>query len=201
VRTDLPRFLRPGVAVAVLAVSALLVSGQRYVRGEGRIVEAVNDWPRWIGVPLEQSMGFGTLLAGLLLTAAVAVVTLRPRATAAVLLASLAAWRLDNVVKDVIERPRPASVLRGDVTVRAEADGFGFPSGHTTMAFALAAVLHPLLPGRWRWVPWGLAAVGVARMYVGVHFPMDVLGGAALGIVVGGAAGLLVGSRYRRRRP
>ncbi len=199
-RDDLPRLLRPGVATAVLGVSAVLVSGQRYVLGEGRAVEAVNDWPRWIGAPLEQSMGLGTLLAGLLLTAAVAVVTLRPRATAAVLLASLGAWRLDNVVKDVIERPRPPGVLH-DLTVRAESDGFGFPSGHTSMAFAFAAVLHPLLPGRWRWVPWGLAsAVGVARMYVGVHFPMDVVGGAALGIAVGGAAGLLVGGRYRHRR-
>jgi membrane-associated phospholipid phosphatase len=85
--------------------------------------------------------------------------------------------------------------------VRDEAHGFGFPSGHTALAFAVAAVLHPLLPPRARWVVWLLAgAVGLARMYVGVHWPMDVVGGAALGLLIGGAAGLLVADDYRRRR-
>jgi membrane-associated phospholipid phosphatase len=191
----------PGVALAVLGVSSLLVSEQRYVRGEGRVSEALNDWPRAIGEPLELTMPLGTLGAGLLLTALVAVVTLRPRATLAVLLASFVAWRLDNVLKDLIERPRPRAVLGGDIVLRdTGATGFGFPSGHTTTAFALAAVLHPLLPGRWRWVAWLLAAaVGIARIYVGAHFPMDVIGGAALGVAIGGVAGLLVAGGYRRR--
>ena len=43
-------------------------------------------------------------------------------------------------------------------------------------------------------------AVGVARMYVGAHWPMDVVGGAALGIAIGGAAGVFVADGYRRRR-
>jgi len=185
----------------VLGVSAVLVSEQRYIRGEGRVTEAVNDWPRAIGGPLELCMPLGTLGAGLVLTAVVAVVTLRPRATLAVLLASFAAWRLDNVLKEVIERPRPPAVLGSDITLRdGSATGWGFPSGHTTAAFALAAVLHPLLPGRWRWAPWLLAtAVGVARIYVGAHFPMDVIGGVALGLVIGGVASLLVADGYRRR--
>ncbi len=195
-----PRVLRPGSALAVLVVSSVVVADQRYVLGEGRITRAVNDWPGAIGGPLELIQPLGTLGAGLILTALVAVVTLRPRATLAVLIASLAAWRLDNIVKDLIERPRPPGVLH-DVTLRDDAaTGFGFPSGHTTAAFALAAVLHPLLPSRWRWVGWLLAvAVGIGRIYVGAHFPVDVLGGAALGVAVGGAAGLLVADRYRRR--
>ncbi len=195
-----PRVLRPGAGLAVLVVSSVVVADQRYVVGEGWVSEAVNDWPRAIGGPLELVQPLGTLGAGLVLTALVAVVTLRPRATLAVLLASLAAWRLDNVVKGLTERPRPPAVLH-DITLRDEAaTGFGFPSGHTTVAFALAAVLHPLLPSPWRWLVWGLAAaVAVGRIYVGAHFPMDVVGGAALGIVVGGAAGLLVADGYRRR--
>ena len=175
------------------------MADQRFVRGEGATVDAVNEWPRWIGAPLEGVMPLGTLSAGLLLTALVAVVCLHWRPPSAVLVAAFASWRLDNVLKEIIERPRPAEEL-SDLTLRDGASGFGFPSGHTTTAFALAAVLHPLLPGRWRWVPWVLAlAVGLARMYVGAHFPMDVLGGAALGIAVGGGASLLLLGRYRPR--
>ncbi len=192
--------MRPGAALAVLGVSAVVVSDQRYVRGEGRVVDAVNEWPRWVGAPIEALMPLGTLGAGLLLTAIVAVVSLRWQPTVAVLLAAFASWRLDNVVKDHVERPRPPGVRHHQTGPDSDATGFGFPSGHTTTAFALAAVLHVLLPGRWRWVPWVLAvAVGAARMYVGAHFPMDVVAGAALGIAVGGAASVLVPSRYRRR--
>src|SRR5687767_1605020 len=147
---------RPGAALLVLGLSSIIVSDQRYVRGEGAAVDAVNEWPRAVGAPLELLMPLGTLAAGLLLTAVVAVATLRWRPTAAVLLASFAGWRLDNPAKDLVERPRPTAVLNGITLRDSEATGFGFPSGHATMAFALAMVLHPLLPSRWRWAPWAL---------------------------------------------
>jgi membrane-associated phospholipid phosphatase len=200
-RADRQGWARPGAALAVVVLSAVVVSDQRYVIGEGRVVDAVNELPRWLGAPLELVMPVGTLGAGLLLTAVVAVVALHWRPTAAVLAAAFVSWRADNVLKDLVERQRPPAILHSDITLRdSEATGFGFPSGHTTTAFALAAVLHPLLPRRWRWVPWAVAvAVGVARMYVGAHFPMDVLGGAALGVAIGGAASLLLLGRYRPR--
>lgn len=195
------RQVRPGAALGVLAVSAVVVSDQRFVRGEGRLVEAVNDWPRAVGAPLEASMVLGTLAAGLALTVVVAVATGRPRATVAVFVATLLAWWLDGPAKDLLERPRPDPEVLDIVLRDPDATGFGFPSGHATMAFALAAVLHPVVPRRWRWAPWVIAgAVGVARVYVGVHFPMDVVGGAALGTAIGGTAALLVADGYRRRR-
>ena len=197
----LGRVGRPLGALAVLAVSSVLVSDQHIVRGETAVLQAVNGWPRVIGAPLEVVMQLGTLPAAMAITVLVAVITARPRATLALFLASLIAWRLDDVVKEVIERPRPEGHVDG-LIVREETSGFGFPSGHTAVAFAVAAVLHPLLPGRWRWVPWVLASlVGVARLHVGVHWPMDLVGGAALGVAIGGAFGLLVADGYRRRRP
>jgi undecaprenyl-diphosphatase len=139
-------------------------------------------------------MQLGTLVVAL---AVVAVVAWRTRArgpapSTAVLVAVVIAFRLDNVIKDVIDRPRPPGIVEG-LDVRESISGFGFPSGHTTMAFALAASLHPSVPRRQRWVLWVLAAVvGTARMHVGVHWPADVAGGAALGTAIGSVAWLAV---------
>jgi undecaprenyl-diphosphatase len=192
---------RPLIGLLVLALDCVLVSDQHVVRGETAILLAVNGWPRLVGLPLEVVMQLGTLAAAMAITVLVAVITARPRATLALFAASLVAWRLDDLVKEVIERPRPEGLVDG-LVVRDEAHGFGFPSGHTAVAFTMAAVLHPLLPPRVRWIPWALAAaVGLARLYVGVHWPMDAVGGAALGITIGGAFGLLVADGYRRRRP
>jgi glycosyltransferase 2 family protein len=196
-----PARLRPLVALAVLALTCVLVSDQQLLRGEAALLQEVNSWPRFVGLPLEVIMQLGTLAAALVVTVAVGFVTGRPRPTVALFVAALVTWRLDDVVKEIIERPRPEGYVDG-LVVREDADGFGFPSGHTAVAFAVAAVLHLVLPPRWRWIPWVLASlVAIARLYVGVHWPMDLVGGAALGVVIGGAAGVLVVDGYRRRRP
>jgi undecaprenyl-diphosphatase len=54
------------------------------------------------------------------------------------------------------------------------------------VAFALAAVLAPSLPRRWRPVAFGLATVvAAARVYAGAHLPLDTIGGAGLGLLAG----------------
>ncbi len=60
-----------------------------------------------------------------------------------------------------------------------------FPSGHATVAFACATVLALAVP-RLRWPLFALAAlIAFSRVYVGVHYPLDVLAGAALGVLLG----------------
>jgi undecaprenyl-diphosphatase len=78
-------------------------------------------------------------------------------------------------------------VAEARVRGRAQA-GLGYPSGHAAVAAAVAVVVTPHLAKRWRAPAWAVAlAVGPTRSYVGAHLPLDVLGGAALGIAVGTA--------------
>ncbi len=99
---------------------------------------------------------------------------------AAVVISDLAATGL----KDVFDVERPSSRYAEPGTlVTAPHDG-SFPSGHATTSFAAAMVLTFAWP---RWAPafFLLAlAIGFSRVYVGVHYPLDVVGGAALGILV-----------------
>ena len=107
----------------------------------------------------------------------------RIRAVAVVFAAqALAFVATDLVVKPIVARARPfeASVLTRVIDRRPLT--YSFPSGHAATAFAGAATLSWIWPNG-RLVLWPLAAmVALSRIYVGVHYPLDVLGGAVLGL-------------------
>ena len=99
-----------------------------------------------------------------------------------------------KVVKGIVPRGRPGGLL-SDVVIRgAEAHGRGFVSGHAATLAALATVAWPWLGRRARIAVVVLVAVVcLARVYVGAHLPLDVIGGAGLGVAVGGCVRLLMG--------
>jgi undecaprenyl-diphosphatase len=92
------------------------------------------------------------------------------------------------MVKPLVGRGRPVSQLP-DVHLRGNEEGdLGFPSGHAAVSAALTVVLSPGLPPAGRGALVGLCAiVSLARLYVGAHLPLDVVGGSALGLTVGSA--------------
>jgi len=110
-----------------------------------------------------------------------------------VAIAVLAADGLAGLLKLAADEHRP----RGTHPLVPMPHSGSFPSGHAATAFAAATVLTALAP---RWAAGWLvlaAAIAYSRLYVGVHYPLDVAGGVVVGVVTA----LLLLAAARRRSP
>ena len=168
----------------MLLVSAAFVDAGSVGGLERSAFRLLNDDLSLPYAPVWLLMQLGSVVA-IYATAAVALAFRRYRLTVALLLAGTAAWWLAKGVKALFDRPRPAGLLEGVDLRHAPTEGLGFPSGHAAVAAALAAAAWPWLGRTGRIVAVTLVVVvGVARIYVGAHLPVDVIGGAALGVAV-----------------
>ena len=180
--------------LAVLAVCGVIASSGKVGWFEADVFHLVNDLPGALYYPLWPFMQLGNLVIGPVV-AIVAAVLRRWRLALAAVAVTVSKLLLERVVKDLVVRRRPASVLT-DVNLRGDAPtgGQAFVSGHLVLIAGLAAIVTPYLRGRWKIVPWVLVfLVGLGRMYVGAHTPLDVIGGVGLGLAIGGLANLVVG--------
>lgn len=98
------------------------------------------------------------------------------------------------IIKHLINRPRPVNAVEGLTTLINTPPSTSFPSGHTASSVAVALVLCMLLPKKYA-VPAIIPALLIcfSRMYVGVHYPTDILGGMIIGLLYG-FAGYKIGS-------
>ena len=151
-------------------------------------------------------MGFSSLgNAGMLWLALSALMLIFPRTrrAGALGLAALAMGFVlcNGLLKPLIHRARPWLVVEGLRNLVVPGDAHSFPSGHTCAAFAAAWTWRNQLPRRWMGNIAMLAAVlmGLSRLYLGVHFPTDVLAGAAVGLVASWVMSVALNGRKRRK--
>ena len=100
--------------------------------------------------------------------------------------AALAAL-VSQVLKRMWRRARPSAGVAGFTALVDNPDAFSFPSGHAAAAFAVALAMAGTVPGGPMFVALAFA-VGISRVYLGAHYPLDVAVGAVLGVLCGAAA-------------
>jgi undecaprenyl-diphosphatase len=98
---------------------------------------------------------------------------------------------LYKVLKQRIKRDRPCVVISGVYKRISPSDQFSFPSGHTAAAFVIATSISHFLPVLLVPVYFWALLVGISRIYLGVHYPTDILAGLVIGIF-SAFAGILV---------
>jgi undecaprenyl-diphosphatase len=175
--------VRLGAGTAALLVTAIAARRDRVRPGEAAAFRAVNDLPGWFSAAAGAAWLAGDCeLAGRLLAG------------------GTSAWALSKVVKRLVQRPRPAGLLPGTRRRGPDAAGLGYLSGHAGVAAALGSGAFSRLGPTGRAFTLGaVPAVGLTRMYVGAHLPLDVAGGAALGLAIDAALTLVRHEPDRRR--
>lgn len=179
--------VRLGLGTAATLVTALSARRNRVGYCEAKAFRSVNGLPDSLYIPAWVIMQLGAL--GAAPAAAAAALLAHDRELAGRLLAAgTGTWALSKLVKQMVRRPRPATLVSGTRIRGRDASGLGYPSGHAGVAVALGAAVFPRLS------PSGRAAVvavvpivGLSRIYVGAHLPLDTAGGAALGLAVNAA--------------
>jgi undecaprenyl-diphosphatase len=178
----------------VLVACAIPASTGRADGLERDVFEAINGLSDAIEPTARAAELLGVLAVGPLV-ALVALLARRPRLAVAAMLVTAGKLLAERLVWQVLERERPGvtqpeAIVRGDTPT----SGVSFVSGHVVLVSGLAWVITPYLRGRWRVAPWIVVAiVAVARVYLGAHNPLDVLGGLGLGVAIGAAVNLALG--------
>jgi membrane-associated phospholipid phosphatase len=181
---------RVALGLTGLAVTALSLRRGRVGAREADVFRALNRLPGALYPPTWVVMQLGSLGAAPA-SAAVAHLAGRPKLAVRLAQAGTITWAMAKGVKRVARRGRPATLLAGVRHRGKQASGLGYLSGHAGVAAALAGTALPELAGPAGPVVVALASVvGLARIYVGAHLPLDVAGGAALGLAVDGALAL-----------
>lgn len=153
----------------------LLLWIQNYCRTP--VLTAFFSWVTHLG----DSGGIWIVLSCILL------ISRRTRAVGIMSLMALAGSLVINnmILKNLVARTRPYEIIQGLTLLIERQSDLSFPSGHTAASFAAAVIIYREMPHRYGIAALTLAVcIGFSRLYLGVHYPSDVIGGALSGILI-----------------
>ena len=195
------------VNLAVFASCAMVAADGQVGPVERAAFHAVNGLPTWLYRPMVLFQYLG-VLAMPLVVAVGALAIRRWRLAAALVLVVPLKLAAERLVKLLVQRERPGTTVPDAILRGVHPAGLSFVSGHAIITFAIAGLLALVLPRRWAVLGFVLASLNaVARVYLGAHNPLDVVGGAAIGLAIAAALDLILdvahdrGSRPERTAP
>jgi membrane-associated phospholipid phosphatase len=180
------------VSATALVASALLA--ERGVYGwEVAIFQAVNGLPGSLRPLLWVLNQYGTAIT-IPVATVIALAFRRWVLAAALAMSGVTVYVLARVIKGYVGRGRPSALVESVVERESfSPESLGYPSGHAAVAWAITIIVLTFMGRPWRWVAIALAiVVPVVRMYVAAHLPLDLIGGAALGVFVASAVSLVL---------
>jgi membrane-associated phospholipid phosphatase len=171
---------------ALITLSLIWSAGQRL---DARIFTLFNMrvYPRWLDRLMWLSTQLGNMLAACVAALAFFLLGYRNLAIE-IILGTIALWLLVETIKVLADRDRPFLTLDKARVIGWREKGDSFPSGHTAQIFFLMTfIIHYFQPGMVATIAlYAVAAlVGFTRIYVGAHYPRDVIAGIVLGSVWG----------------
>src|SRR4029450_11396961 len=182
------------VAGAAVLVTSTLVAKRGVYGWEVTIFQAINGLPGSIRPYLWVLNQYGTVVTVPVATV-VALLFRKWLLALSLAISGVAVYFLAKVIKEYVERGRPSAILEGVVERETfSPDSLGYPSGHAAVAWAITIIVLAYMRR-----PWQIAAiilaivVPIVRMYVAAHLPLDLIGGAALGVTVASAVNLVIG--------
>lgn len=194
------RLITLAASLVIAIISGLVAAGGSVPRWEADVFHAINDLPDLLEKPMWLFQLAGLLAVPALVALGAAFFRRWWLAGCLLAFVPIKLFVEKAIVKQLVERQRPyITVCDNDGTCAhfrdAPTSGLSFVSGHAIIAWGVAGLLWPYLPKRWRWVPIALAAVNsMARVYLGAHNPLDVVGGGAIGLAVAMAMTMVVGA-------
>jgi len=194
--------LKPLISIEIIIAcllglfgTAALANSRHLIWGETGLLKAIYSLPdsltpMFLAITLIGSPWILALLMAWLLALE------RPKRAIYAGLVGVTTLLLVEIGKRLVARPRPMILVHREQFVT----GFGFPSGHTALATALAFSIYPWLPKKWRWLTWiWIFAVALSRLYLGVHAPLDIIGGFMIGVLAAICVQLTVVPENRKR--